>query len=64
MKTTTLASLSPLSLGTVELGMDYGFQGSSHRRRPHEKDALEIIRRAQELGIQLLDTAPSYGDIE
>ncbi|MCC6341430.1 MAG: aldo/keto reductase [Bryobacterales bacterium] len=56
--------VSTISLGTVELGMDYGFRGSDHFKRPDPADAARILHRAVELGINFLDTARAYGDSE
>ncbi len=56
--------VSPIALGTVELGMDYGFRGSHRYRRPAETDAVRIVEAAIEQGIQLIDTAPGYGCAE
>ncbi|MFB3825825.1 MAG: aldo/keto reductase [Bryobacteraceae bacterium] len=59
-----IPGISPLALGTVELGMDYGFRGSGHYGRPAAEEAIRLLRRAVDLGITLFDTAPSYGDAE
>jgi 1-deoxyxylulose-5-phosphate synthase len=69
MKTKLLGStglqVSQIALGTVELGMDYGFRGSaSHWARPGQAEALALMRRAIESGITLFDTARAYGDAE
>ena len=54
-------SVSRIALGTVELGMDYGFRGSSHYKKPEEADAIRTIHKALDLGINLIDTARAYG---
>lgn len=56
--------LSRLALGTVELGLDYGFKDSLHYRRPDAQEAVRLIHRALDLGINLIDTARAYGDSE
>jgi 1-deoxyxylulose-5-phosphate synthase len=57
--------VSEIALGTVELGMDYGFRGSEgHWRRPDEGESARLLRRAIELGINLFDTARAYGEAE
>jgi aryl-alcohol dehydrogenase-like predicted oxidoreductase len=62
---TTGLQVSEIALGTVELGMDYGFRGSaSHWKRPGEEEALRLMRRAMEAGINLFDTARAYGEAE
>jgi 1-deoxyxylulose-5-phosphate synthase len=62
---TTGLVVSEIALGTVELGMDYGFRGSAtHWQRPGQAEALALMRRAMEAGITLFDTARAYGDAE
>ncbi len=56
--------ISRLALGTVELGMDYGFRGSVHYKRPDKDEAIRVVHRALELGINFIDTARVYGDSE
>lgn len=51
-----------LALGTVQFGMLYGIAGG--KRLPTDDAIRAILERASELGITVLDTAPSYGDIE
>src|SRR3972149_1325200 len=57
-------SVSRITLGTAELGLDYGFRGTDHFIRPEAQEAERIVRLAVELGINLIDTAPIYGDAE
>lgn len=56
--------VSEVALGTVELGLNYGFTGSAHYQRPASAESIKLIRRAVELGINLIDTARAYGDSE
>ena len=56
--------VSEVALGTVELGLNYGFTGSAHYQRPAPAESIKLIRRAVELGINLIDTARAYGDSE
>jgi aryl-alcohol dehydrogenase-like predicted oxidoreductase len=56
--------VSAITLGTAELGLDYGFRGSNHYRRPETADAVRIVRTAVDRGVTLIDTAPGYGDAE
>lgn len=56
--------VSRLTLGTVELGMNYGFRHSQHYAKPEPSEAIRIIHRALDLGINLIDTAPNYGNSE
>lgn len=51
-----------LALGTVQFGMDYGITNSEGKTSIQEIE--NILRFANEQGIVLLDTAPSYGDSE
>lgn len=53
--------VSEISLGTVEIGMDYGL-GSPHR--PKESEAHLLLHGALDLGINFLDTARAYGESE
>ena len=56
--------VSSLSLGTVELGMEYGITAADRGNRPTREDAITIIQRAVDLGVNLFDTAPNYGESE
>lgn len=56
--------VSEITLGTVELGLDYGFRGSAHYQKPDRSAAIAVVRHAVASGITLLDTAPAYGDAE
>lgn len=57
-------AVSAITLGTVELGIDYGFRGSAHYQKPDRSAAENLLREAAASGITLLDTAPVYGDAE
>jgi aryl-alcohol dehydrogenase-like predicted oxidoreductase len=46
-------SVSPIALGTWELGGEWGTF--------NEQSAIDTIRRARELGVNLFDTAQGYG---
>ena len=54
--------LSMFSLGTVQLGMNYGI--GADRAKPSEEKAFALLDRAMELGVDNLDTANNYGDSE
>ena len=54
--------VSEISLGTVELGLDYGI--GVEARRPTEAEAARILHRALDLGVNFIDTARAYGDAE
>ena len=51
-----------LALGTVQFGMDYGVVGRGEV--VPIKEVRQILARAFELGIRVIDTAPVYGSIE
>lgn len=53
---------SPLMLGTVQLGLDYGI--SNFEGLPEEAGALQLLDHAISLGINTLDTARAYGQSE
>jgi aryl-alcohol dehydrogenase-like predicted oxidoreductase len=56
--------VSPLALGTVALGVDYGIQSPGGYGHPSDQEAVALIHRAVDLGINLFDTAPTYGESE
>lgn len=49
-----------LILGTVQLGLDYGV--NNQLGKPPLKVALEILNKAYDNGIRILDTAEAYGN--
>ena len=55
--------ISAISLGTVELGLDYGIPDGGHTR-PDEARAAQLLNRALDLGINFIDTARAYGTSE
>ncbi len=57
-------NVSVLSIGTVELGMDYGIRIPNQFERPDEFSSIELIRSAVKSGINFFDTAPAYGTSE
>lgn len=52
---------SRLALGTAQWGMDYGILGGP---RMVENEIQKILAEAAGLGVELLDTAPAYGQSE
>ena len=54
--------LSVFSLGTVQLGMDYGL--GDHTAKPSKEYAFSLLDRAVACGINTLDTANNYGESE
>lgn len=57
-------NVSVIGLGTVSLGVDYGIEAQGEFGRPVEADAIRLLHRAADAGINLFDTAPSYGESE
>ncbi len=55
-------NISALSLGTVQLGMNYGINNATGK--PNAETSNAILNLATENGINVLDTAGSYGDSE
>ena len=53
--------LSAVGLGTVQLGMAYGWD---HQPPPPDHRVIGLIHRALELGINYIDTAAAYGRSE
>ena len=56
--------VSPLGLGTVKLGRDQGVKYPNGFTIPDDETARMLLRQARELGINLIDTAPAYGQSE
>lgn len=57
-------AVSPLGLGTVKLGRDRGVKYPQQFTIPDDHAAAALIALARELGINLIDTAPAYGNSE
>lgn len=51
-----------LGLGTAQLGLPYGV--TNRRGRPSRAEALRLLKFAGVHGVDLLDTAPAYGEAE
>lgn len=56
--------LSPLGLGTVKLGRNTGVKYPNSFQIPDDIAAANLIAHARALGINLIDTAPAYGNSE
>ena len=54
--------LPAMTLGTVQLGMNYGI--ANQDGKPNEEKSFAILRTAIENGAASLDTARAYGDSE
>ena len=57
-------SVSALGLGTVKLGRDKGVKYPTSFTIPDDEAALALLDEAWNLGINLIDTAPAYGNSE
>ena len=55
-------NISKMSLGTVQLGSNYGI--ANNEGKPSEEKSHAILRTALENGVTSLDTARGYGDSE
>ncbi len=56
--------LSPLGLGTVKIGRDQQVKYPSGFRIPDDAAVRDLLALASELGLNLVDTAPAYGNSE
>ena len=56
--------VSAVSVGTVELGLDYGIRVPGQSGRPTETEAIRLLQESADKGVNLFDTAPSYGEAE
>ena len=57
-------SVSPIALGTVELGMDYGIPVPGYYGQPSTTAAERLVGAALDAGINFIDTAQAYGNSE
>ncbi|WP_394241488.1 aldo/keto reductase [Halopseudomonas laoshanensis] len=57
-------TVSPLGLGTVKFGRNTGVKYPQQFELPDDRQALDLLALAQDLGINLIDTAPAYGTSE
>ena len=57
-----MKELSRMTLGTVQLGLDYGIANTEGK--PTTEKAFSILDKAVEKGVNCLDTASGYGDSE
>jgi aryl-alcohol dehydrogenase-like predicted oxidoreductase len=48
----------------VELGLEYGMSAPGTANRPSKEAAVHLVHEAMDLGLNLVDTARSYGDSE
>ncbi|MZR62702.1 aldo/keto reductase [Alcanivorax sp. DP30] len=57
-------TVSALGLGTVKIGRDKGVKYPNGFTIPDDAAVIELLARARDLGINLVDTAPAYGHSE
>ena len=55
--------ISKITLGTVNFGMNYGLR-REEKNQISEKNAVELIKKSLEYGINCFDTSPDYGNAE
>lgn len=60
----TNIEVSCLGLGTVKFGRNQNVKYPENFDLPNDKKILELVKSAEELGFNLLDTAPAYGSSE
>ena len=56
--------VSTLGLGTVKLGRNQGVKYPQRFKIPDDKEAAALLALAKDQGINLIDTAPAYGNSE
>jgi aryl-alcohol dehydrogenase-like predicted oxidoreductase len=56
--------VSPLGLGTVKFGRDQQVKYPWSFKIPDNQQVIELLSLSRDLGINLLDTAPAYGNSE
>ena len=56
--------VSELALGSVKFGRTQGLKYPNKSRIPNDRELQELLSTAKGLGINLLDTAPAYGESE
>src|SRR5690606_15889482 len=56
--------VSEIAFGGVEIGMPYGIGVRSDKDMPKKAEAIYLLHRAQERGINFFDTARTYGNSE
>jgi len=56
--------VSPLGLGTVKIGRNTAVKYPEQFNIPDDTQVLDLLAQAWDLGINLIDTAPAYGNSE
>ena len=57
-------SVSPIALGTVKIGRKTDIKYPKSFELPSDKEVVTLLNTAKDLGINLIDTAPAYGNSE
>ena len=57
-------AVSRIALGTVKLGRNLQVKYPEPFVIPDDRDAIALLRKAVELGVNVIDTAPAYGNSE
>lgn len=57
-------NVSVLGFGTVKLGRNQGVKYPEAFTLPRDREAQDLLHLARDLGINLVDTAPAYGNSE
>lgn len=60
----TNVAVTPIGLGTVKIGRNQGVKYPNNFEIPDDNAAANLIAHAKALGINLIDTAPAYGNSE
>lgn len=60
----TGVTVSPIGLGTTKLGRNTDVKYPTPFDLPSDKQVEELLQTALDLGVNLIDTAPAYGDSE
>jgi aryl-alcohol dehydrogenase-like predicted oxidoreductase len=60
----TNINVSALGLGTVKIGRDQGVKYPQNFTIPDDSQVKNLLAQASESGINLIDTAPAYGNSE
>jgi aryl-alcohol dehydrogenase-like predicted oxidoreductase len=60
----TSLQVSEISLGTAEIGQDYGIPVDHEQLRPTKVQAVRLLNRALDMGVNFVDTARVYGESE
>lgn len=56
--------ISKIGLGTVKFGRNQGVKYPAAFILPSDDDIIKLLAHAQDMGVNLLDTAPAYGSSE